>query len=121
MFGFSYLLDMAVLNGVRHRAKALWRRVHCVGVLDVRGADDFHHRYWLRQVRGRSGNCPRYHECYCRSQPANEHRLDCATDRWRACEAALDVAETTQGDQSGDCRYCERCWRWKERCTDRVE
>jgi hypothetical protein len=57
--------------------------------------------------RGRLGNCPRYQECYFRRQPANEHCLDCTTDRWRAREAALDVAESGQGNKSGDCRYCE--------------
>src|SRR2546427_7582115 len=56
---------------------------------------------------GHSGNCTRYHECYYRSQPANEDRLDRATDPWRTSKVTLDVAKTSQCDKSGDCRYSE--------------
>jgi len=57
---------------------------------------------------GHSGDYPRDHECYYRSQAANEHRLDCATDPWRTSKVTLDGAKTSQRDKSGDCRHCER-------------
>lgn len=42
---------------------------------------------------GFSGNCPRDEKCGCCSQPANEHRLGRASERWRTGKAAFDVTK----------------------------
>lgn len=58
--------------------------------------------------RRRSRDCPRYHECCGRSQPAHERCLDTTTKRWRASISASDVTKNSQRDESNDDRHFKR-------------